>query len=855
MRTALILAVVLLLAATNSRAGEIPAAFARKPIARRKGDKVKIEFAVSRATDVEVAVLDAEGKVVRHLAAGVLGKDAPEPFKKDSLSQEIAWDGKNDAGKPAGGAPFKLRVRLGLKARFDRVIGWSGQNLEGPRGLVCDRQGRLFVTYGARNAGHRQTTLIAAYDRDGKYLHQVFPGPAGLPPEKRKGWPRVTPEDGREIPVVFHVLTRSLYPGMVSANRVFATATGDGRLVMLSGPAGGLIGRIKYADVRGGRRLLILGTDGSVPENYLGPEVAGAKTGGFGHLALSPDDKYVYVAGLFDGKGLCNVIWRVPLDGSARASVFLGKLHAAGSGKTGLNDPQGLAIDKDGNIYVADYGNDRIAVFKPDGSFLSEIPVKFPDQVHVSRKTGAIYVQCLAERKKKFGEQHYYTPSHNWKGERIVKFGGLKDPQEKAAFKVPQRGRYGGGAFLALDDSGTSAVLWYAGVGYRRHDVLKIADQGDKLTSLGDPIHDRVKKDSALGMGSTNEIALLGGKLFSAHPFPLAFDAATGAALGKFRFKTPEGKNVNHNYIMFGDMAGGKDGRLYLHALENAAKLYRYDASGKPVPFAALGSHIIKGLEHGHGRFSGLFVTRRGDVYIGAAKKYRQVEADLRIKVIGPDGKIKNDSLLHVQHTRLGGIAVDAGGNIYVGAKAAPKGERIPDWFRGRLPADSKRHHPGNAYRQYGSILKFPPSGGEIVADPKGKSVADCYGNSVSVTVKGALWRRRAGFLPGHGHEVGCLCEATRFDIDGYGRLFVPDPFRFRVEVLDASGNQITHFGSYGNMDSRGPGSPVPEPEIAFGWPLWAVCGNDRVYVTDMTNGRFVAVSFQHAATAECTVP
>ena len=35
----------------------------------------------------------------RHLAAGLLGKNAPRPFKKDSLSQELEWDMRDDAGK------------------------------------------------------------------------------------------------------------------------------------------------------------------------------------------------------------------------------------------------------------------------------------------------------------------------------------------------------------------------------------------------------------------------------------------------------------------------------------------------------------------------------------------------------------------------------------------------------------------------------------------------------------------------------------------------------------------------------------------------------------------------------------
>ena len=74
--------------------------FASPPKAEVAGDAVKITFAVSAATDLEVAILDAKGLTVRHLAAGVLGPNAPAPFKKDSLAQEVSWDRRDDAGNP-----------------------------------------------------------------------------------------------------------------------------------------------------------------------------------------------------------------------------------------------------------------------------------------------------------------------------------------------------------------------------------------------------------------------------------------------------------------------------------------------------------------------------------------------------------------------------------------------------------------------------------------------------------------------------------------------------------------------------------------------------------------------------------
>jgi hypothetical protein len=53
---------------------------------------VKIEFAADRETDVAVYVEDAASKVVRHLAAGMLGKNPPAPLKAGALEQSLEWD-------------------------------------------------------------------------------------------------------------------------------------------------------------------------------------------------------------------------------------------------------------------------------------------------------------------------------------------------------------------------------------------------------------------------------------------------------------------------------------------------------------------------------------------------------------------------------------------------------------------------------------------------------------------------------------------------------------------------------------------------------------------------------------------
>jgi len=98
-------------------------AFTGKPQATRSvAGKVDIAFAVSAPTDVAVAVLDAQGKIVRHLAAGMLGGAKPPPAPlKSGLSQTIEWDMTDDTGKPVlsteGSRSGDRRGRQGEPAR------------------------------------------------------------------------------------------------------------------------------------------------------------------------------------------------------------------------------------------------------------------------------------------------------------------------------------------------------------------------------------------------------------------------------------------------------------------------------------------------------------------------------------------------------------------------------------------------------------------------------------------------------------------------------------------------------------------------------------------------------------------
>ena len=101
-------------------------AFVQKPQVTRRGDAVTIAFETKGFCDVTVAVEDEKGAIVRHLASGVLGPNAPAPFQKGSKAQTIAWDSKDDKGEYVDDTGrLTVRVALGLKARFERTLNWE----------------------------------------------------------------------------------------------------------------------------------------------------------------------------------------------------------------------------------------------------------------------------------------------------------------------------------------------------------------------------------------------------------------------------------------------------------------------------------------------------------------------------------------------------------------------------------------------------------------------------------------------------------------------------------------------------------------------------------------------------------
>lgn len=833
------------------------------PQATRDVEKVQISFAVSAATDVQVSILDGQGKIVRRLAAGLLGKNAPAPFQKDSLQQELVWDGRNDAGQMIqdGKAAFQVKVAAGMAAHYaGPAFGTDpkASDLTSVLGLAVGPDGKVFVLSERWRRAWWTHTAVHVFGRDGKYDKTIKPFPATLSPEKLAKLTPLKEADGHPVPAIHRVLAIDYYPAEDCPQQMAVTP--DGNIHLLELPTSYIGDRYDREE----RFIASLAPDGSLAyDTFIGANLKAQTIDvGDAHLAPASDGKSLFVTGMDitikqewspddprPKKINVPAVYRVGLPDRNEARLFFGDPARAGKDDSSLSDPRGLASDGKGSLYVADFGNHRLVELnEATGKFVRSFDVKSPTWVGVNPKTGAVYVASEGE---------------------VIKFAaGEGTFVERARMKLPELGPKGMSAkwSFALDGQADSATLW---VGLSRGgDALSFCqEQGNKFSELKKADYGPAKFYWSIAPG---------------------YDGKTVACKVGDRTLRLLDEDVNQTKDLKLEDSGGRMYRLgpdnQIYGLDHFALSFRrWDSTGKPLPYSAgLTNGPAKGCipVGGSGttnwerdfdvdRNGNVFVKQRGKIYHGR----------MTVEKFDKEGKLVGTTIWVVSDGAQG-PRLDGAGNLYIADSIKPSGEPFPDFFKDRLPkvrVDHKSDVEGQYRWMYGSIVKFTPAGGAIwfpIPDKKSdiypfegdaklpanqsKMKIDTISGDRVITrpgeLQGAEWMRPGisyilDMQPGANRR--CHCTGTDFEVDDYGRTFYTDQGRFRVVVLDTAGNEMLTVGAYGNQDSFGtPGTP----DVAFNW-FTGLAATDRfIYVADCGNHRIVKLAIQHAAEGTCAV-
>ncbi|MFO7899255.1 MAG: hypothetical protein R6V58_09360, partial [Planctomycetota bacterium] len=398
------LTIVLTLAPVLTFAGDIdefkvgrqgPFEFAEKPTVTRDGDRVTIRFQAKAFCDATVAIENDEGRIIRHLASGLLGANAPPPFRKNSLAQEVVWDGKNDQGRYVDDADkMAVRVSLGLRPRFERTLFWSPQKRFGSMPLLAATPEGVYVFDG------KAVDFLRLFDHEGDYGRSVYPFPRNKLGEiKGLNWHDFPqgyrlPRKGGLYQVTLLTSGANWHTGNHAQARYAPGATAmavRGRRIALVGVE---LCRLATDGSSGGR---------SIRGPQTGHEIKSVAGGvhvpvGPSSAALSPDGQTLYTTGYLwrTGSwrrvpGCLHVVYKLDYATGKKREIFMGhpKKHGADNGH--FRVPTSVACGAKGRVYVSDYLNDRIQVYSPAGELLKTMKTSKPAKVCVHQKTGEIW--------------------------------------------------------------------------------------------------------------------------------------------------------------------------------------------------------------------------------------------------------------------------------------------------------------------------------------------------------------------------------------------------------------------------------------------------------------------------------
>jgi hypothetical protein len=495
-----------------------------------------------------------------------------------------------------------------------------------------------------------------------------------------------------------------------------------------------------------------------------------------------------------------------------------------GGDRNGYSAIHGVAIDDSGRVYVCDRLHKCISVYDTNAVLLGSIPVSNPDYVAVSRRTGVVYVISRTQNVSL----------------TLKRFDSWRNPAPATATvqltTVTGDGWKGASAMTLSENDGTTNIwLGFGTIGFRlyRDDVTTFTLLRDFSTGKGLMHYDRIAVDRKTNQlfFEVHRVSGLNG-IYTvtdwSNPEPVAIPPLCGS--------TGSGDDND-------DITVCPKGDLYIYKYPGGNNYYNFPVfrfHGKegnylPKNYSNTGSNIVTAKTRFEGtNHRGLAVGWQGQVAISNydASNMGSTGHDNNHIDIYPDTGY-SDSLYRGETTvwnlgsKASGVRFDAAGNLYVGTGVKPSGWQVLPGF-----ADD------NFYNNYsGSIVKYAPGETGYIS-----------GNSAVRAAK--VFPQPFGTYGGSGTSGWCTCWNPRFDVDPYGRVYIPSAASQSVSIADNEGNTLHMFGQYGNTDARGgiPGAGSVESSnyVPFAFPYSTAASEDYVYVSDWINARIVRVKLDY---------
>ncbi|MBM3858153.1 MAG: hypothetical protein FJ395_00720 [Verrucomicrobia bacterium] len=842
------------------------------PSLQRKGNSLIVTFALDRYDDVSVRIVDKEGRAVRRLGCGVLGPNAPEPFRKNSLAQQILWDGKTESGQTAP-AGCKVEVAVGLTPRFERFIGYDpSQLLDNIIWLETDPQGRVYAQIGT---GRKTDPVVLRFDRDGNYLDMVYPSnPKTLAATGRKledVWSYTSRYDGEVIPhrprswptfVPYRSDSLLPFPMRIAADgTVWIAETTTGY------PAWAGRGELFRLFTTQMDRFWFLET---LPAMYsLGPFAIDGK--GFGYLATSTSPfctgTYPPVLKALNDSQAPGTIRKVNLETRALAadfefngsepraekSAYLGTTQVAGKDAQD-NDHAfltiaDLAVDNDGRLLVADGGARRLKVYAPNGRFLGDVRgldlagkmQSFAELRSVAATDDGFFLLALPEGR-----------------DRAVLAKCVGDPvRPRIAWsaELDATARH-----LAVDRSSKPVRVW-VGMGAGPATLVRVTDEGNRAGDIKTtggikprvfqyPWEIAADDKGRLFVHDREEQKLIRVNDACTEWKEIALNAApTTMLVDRYRHRLLLTFSVGE-HGGYSKERGHEPGLLSLDAATLTRQPFEletiYDAAEVRKKIGRKFDSVYPWAKDYAGQLVG--VDAGGNLYIRdavpgsawhkATPTASQPHAGV-IRQYGPDGRIRNPAVCRLFHSG-GSVAMDSKGSFYAvdlpGARWTTVVHDFPYAIGDKKIRDAYSRDGQFARRQseFTHLVKFGPTGGVRNTDTE-------------------LWAHR-GVSPSNGG--GCFCDwpDKLVAVDAADRIYAADTDHHLIKVLDTAGNMVGRIGRWGNAETV-PGPDGNARQLGFRHLYSMTAAGDSLYVSDKDLRRIAKVRMDYREVRSIPIP
>ncbi|HUW58541.1 MAG TPA: hypothetical protein VMZ92_18035, partial [Planctomycetota bacterium] len=334
--------------------------------------------------------------------AGMVGLDrAATPLAPGKLSQEIPWDGTDDAGKKVSAAGCRASVATGMHAKFDRFILHEKDGFAGGGLIVPGLNDEYFII---QSHGTYCRSVIRVLSSQGKFVRGFWPYNLNQPKAKEfllepnpvqcergeTGFPHQGIDDWNGLRVPYSVCNDLTFFFHTSYSA--AVVTTDGCMVAVPAYAGRVrtsLWRLSPEGFPGAVNWMVPWHPTSYPESKdVAPRQKAlwqsGRAGGW-KLAAGLDGDFYLADGIHNVVAHYRARDFEPINFTHSGTVkldpprnFIGELNTQGDDGNHFNfkfeekQPFGIAVAADGHILVLD--GDVVKTYAPDGRFVEKKP-------------------------------------------------------------------------------------------------------------------------------------------------------------------------------------------------------------------------------------------------------------------------------------------------------------------------------------------------------------------------------------------------------------------------------------------------------------------------------------------------